>query len=260
MSDKLEKLTQGIGKTIPDIYDDGLKLATQETGKTIALIPRAINAALVPLRQWISEREYKLAETEKLLAQRLKDTPPEKVVTPEAYVAIPAMQAISYSMDSKELRNLYANLLANSMNTDTKSQVHPAFVEIIRQLSPNDALILNYINSQGVLPVIDISLSLGEGVKAAFFQNYSCFKILDTYQCSISIENLVRLGLVNFPLNKVFSDNSAYNIIIESAKETLRSSLGANYPLEPDYTITKKCITRTIWGESFYNICVKDFQ
>ena len=84
MSNGLEKLVGGVGKAIevvPDIYDDGLKPTAQESGKTLALIPRTINAALVPLRQWIAEREYKLAETEKLIAQRLADIPPERIVT-----------------------------------------------------------------------------------------------------------------------------------------------------------------------------------
>ena len=34
-----------------------------------------------------------------------KDVPAEQIVTPEAYVAVPAMQNISYCMDNEELRN-----------------------------------------------------------------------------------------------------------------------------------------------------------
>ena len=68
MSKESDRIIEGTGKlvdTIPTIYEDALKPATQETGKTVALIPRAINAALVPLRKWIAEREYSLAETER---------------------------------------------------------------------------------------------------------------------------------------------------------------------------------------------------
>lgn len=39
-----------------EIYDDALKPAAQEAGKTLALIPQTINAALAPLRQWIEYR------------------------------------------------------------------------------------------------------------------------------------------------------------------------------------------------------------
>lgn len=54
-------------------------------------------------------------------------------MTPEAYVAVPALQAISYSMNSEELRNMYANLLAKAIDIDEKDKVHPAFVELIKQ-------------------------------------------------------------------------------------------------------------------------------
>ena len=52
--DGVDKLVQGVGKAIdkvPEVYDDGLKPATKESGKVLALIPQTINAALAPLRQ-----------------------------------------------------------------------------------------------------------------------------------------------------------------------------------------------------------------
>ena len=108
METGVNKLLEGTGeaiKTVPELYDDGLKPAVQESGKTLSLLPKTINAALVPLRKWIAEREYSLAETEKLLEIKLRNIDYNKIVTPEAYVAVPALQAISYSMDSEELRN-----------------------------------------------------------------------------------------------------------------------------------------------------------
>lgn len=161
MPDELDKLTDAIGdtlKTAPTLYEDALQPATQEFGEILALIPRTIKAALLPLRQWITEREYKLAETEKLLAKKLEHVSENKIVTPEAYVAVPAIQAISYSMNSKELRNLYANLLAKAMNSDTKDLVHPSFVEIIKQMSPIDALVLKEIASSKSFPLVNLSV------------------------------------------------------------------------------------------------------
>ncbi len=133
--DNAEKLVE----LVPEAYNDSLKPTVKECGKVLSIIPKTINAALVPLQKWIANREYSLAETEKLLAQKLEHVGEDNIVTPEAYVAVPAIQAISYCLDNDELRNLYANLLAKSMVIDTKDQVHPSFVEIIKQLSPLDA-------------------------------------------------------------------------------------------------------------------------
>lgn len=54
-------------------------------------------------------------------------------------------------MDSEELRNMYANLLAKAMNVDEKDKVHPAFVELIKQMAPREALILDGISNRLLL-------------------------------------------------------------------------------------------------------------
>ena len=82
--DRMVEVAEKAVETIPEVYDDALKPAAQESGKTIALIPRTINAALVPLRKWIAEQEYSLAETEKILAKKLEHVGEEKIVTPNA--------------------------------------------------------------------------------------------------------------------------------------------------------------------------------
>lgn len=153
MNDELDKLTKGIGKaleTTPELYHDALQPSAQESGKLIARIPRAINAAFAGIDKWILNKEYSVEETKRLLAAKLDKIDPEKIVEPEPYVAVPAIQAISYTMNSNELRNLYANLLAKSMITDTKETVHPSFVEIIKQMSPIDARV--YLLIGGIQP------------------------------------------------------------------------------------------------------------
>ena len=262
MPNGFEKLAGGIGKvieTVPDIYDDGLKLTTQESGKTLALIPRTINAALVPLRQWIAEREYKLAETEKLIAQRLMNVPPEKITTPEAYVAVPAIQAISYSMDSEELRNLYANLLAKSMNIDTKDNVHPSFVEIIKQLSPIDANIFSLIMQTELKPLVDLRIVLDEekgGGGITKIKNISWITSFAHSQYSVSFDNLERLKLIEI-LDSIYTHDEHYKLVTEtptyiSSRNTIQNSLSEGQTIKD----SKKIMEVSSLGKLFYDICV----
>src|SRR5438046_196384 len=46
------------------------------------------------------------------VAERLKDVPPEKITEPSPRIAVPAVQALVYSMDEELIREMYANLLA----------------------------------------------------------------------------------------------------------------------------------------------------
>ena len=267
MSEGLNTLAEGIGKvikTVPDVYDDALKPTIQESGKILALIPRAINAALVPLRRWIANQEYNLAETEKLLAKKLEHIGEDKIITPEPYVAIPAIQAISYSMNSNELRNLYANLIAKSMNIDTKDMVHPSFVEIIKQLSPYDSEIFNLILQKGgTVPFLEIRFknktSSAFRIGARYLTSFENADHSKHKQMCCSIDNLIRCGLI-FVEKHSMLDSSAYEELMSSEafgevkKEFVASGLADDFNLNCNGYV----LQATDFGENFYSVCLKE--
>lgn len=264
MSEELNKFVKDVGKTIetvPNLYNDALKLATQESGKTLALIPRAINAALVPLYQWITEREYKLAETEKLLAKKLEHVSEEKIVTPEAYVGVPAIQAISYSMDSEELRNLYANLLAKAMNSDTKNMVHPSFVEIIKQMSPLDTNVFQIILNEPEkgLPIIDLiatrSISEENEEYITLQSNITPITLSTIKSIAISIENLSRLNLIH--IDEIEYTNGYDSIYLNKSFIELLKYYKNSLPLKyNEIDEIKKTCELSILGKVFYEVCI----
>ena len=156
-----------------DVYTDMGSPIAKPTGELVGLVPRAIKAALAPLEKWILQREYNVAETKKLLEEKLKDVPPGQIEAPEAHIAVPALQYISYCMDNSELRNMYANLLANSMNSVVKNGVHPGFVEIIKQLSPDEARILRYFTFQRIVPTISLRMMAETGGYITILKDFS---------------------------------------------------------------------------------------
>lgn len=83
-----------------------------------------------------------------MLEKKLEKISDEDIQIPEGYIAIPAIQALSYSFNSKQLRKLYANLLSKAMYKKTADKIHPAYTEIIKQLSPLDAIVLDVIKRE----------------------------------------------------------------------------------------------------------------
>lgn len=186
-----------------EIYDDVLHPLANESGQVFALLPQTIKAALLPLRKWIIQREYNYSEIEKIMAQKLKNVDCKKIVTPEPYVAVPALQAMSYTINSQDLHNLYAGLLAKSMNIDTKNDVHPAFTFIIQQLSPLDVKILENIFIQKSFPVV--SLRASRYPNKDYFQNplerygfdtITSIDFVTPLLVAESLDNLLRLKLI----------------------------------------------------------------
>src|SRR5215475_2977069 len=60
------------------------------------------------------------------VAKRLEDVPEDKIIQPDLRIAVPAVQALIYSMNDEIIREMLANLLASSMNLETRSVAHPA--------------------------------------------------------------------------------------------------------------------------------------
>lgn len=264
-------------ETIDKAYDDIAHPVASEVGKLVGRIPRAINAALSGIDKWIMQKEYNLSETEKLLAQKMKNTEPQNIVPPEPYVAIPALQSISYCFNNKELRNLYANLLANAMTSANKDHVHPAFVEIIKQFSPNDAVVLKeiFIRTRTIpLPCAKLSIVLkikglhmvGQSAPRKIYSDTItdlCQHHLTHKQLSVSLENLKRLGLIAFS-DIILENNSLYDFVKTSHMYSIVSSdfeslKGTDE--EPEYIdICKSCYYLSDFGELFCSICIDDFN
>ena len=271
MSEGFDKLAGAIGdtlKTAPTLYEDGLQPTVQEIGKFVARIPRAINAAFSSLDKWILNKEYSIDETKKLLEKKLENVEPEKIVAPEAYVAVPAIQAISYSMNSKELRNLYANLLAKAMNSDTKDLVHPSFVEIIKQMSPIDALVLKEIASSKSFPLVNLSViqydsadfstikKIQSRIQSYSYPNVTYISFASYESILVSLDNLLRLKLTEerFCFNDKdipyeIQETSSYT---EYKKELQTLMTDENWEYEEHLHF----FTLSFLGRNFCDICI----
>lgn len=217
-----------VGEVIKDV--SGSK-TIEEVDKTSALVVRAIHAALSPLEKWVLQKEYNLAETKKLLEEKLKDTSVENIITPPSYVAVPALQSIAYCMDDIQLRDMYAELLAHAMNSETVDNVHPTFVEIIKQMSPFDAVVFKELTKTLVQPCISIKY-MNKSTRASYpIQDIVAFIDLDAFplvSTQIALENLERLRLIEINKTSKYSNAEKYEELKFSVKNVTNAFVEDN--------------------------------
>lgn len=249
-----ELVAQTAGKT----YDDVAHPTAHAVGQIISFVPRTIKVWLGKWEKWILNGEYAIKETEKLLAEKLKGIPEDKIVEPEPYVAVPAIQQLSYSIDNPDLREMYANLLAASMNTDTKWNVHPSFVDIVRQLTPDEAKLLKYLSAHPQQPIIDVVHNLPNNTGyievARRFTNISesiCDNINGIYAY---LDNLERLKLIEFPEGTYLTKDELYLPLKNhpAIKNIMKQTLPEGETME----IQKGKFFVTAFGKEFIKICL----
>lgn len=245
---------------IPDdvksnIYKDGFQPTVQELGKTIALIPRTINAILAPYEKWLYTKEVSTQRIKELIAEKVASKPLDDLTPPEPYVAFPALQALSYSIDSDILRNAYANLLSAAIDINTKDFVHPSFVESLKQLSPVDVKVFDSVLKHKLYALVDLvsyaAYENGYPVTQYLLEtNISGLDISDHLIQGASFNLLSRLGFIEIR-NASMSDDS-YAPIYASKEYNSLLEKHSDYPnLNP----SKKHFIITDLGDLFAQIC-----
>lgn len=67
-------------------------------------------------------------------------------------MAGPIIEATKYYMGDKEIRSYFSRLLAASMDRSKENTIHPSYVETVKQISSNEAILLNQLmNTLGFL-------------------------------------------------------------------------------------------------------------
>jgi len=244
-----------------EVYKDALSPAIKPIGEILGFLPRTIKLALSRWEKWLINGEESLRLTANAIKEKVRQVPEDKLVEPEPYVAIPAIQQISYCQNSEELRDLYANLLTASMNADKKWQVHPSFVDIIKQLTPDEAKYLkNLPPLREVLnPLIDVSFGIGNpptGYHPAVtnFTDEGIDVLEHPENICSYIDNLLRLNLIEIPAGRL-SDMERYEKV---KKNPLVRNPVSFYPSSNGiilkYTYRYKMFKLTNFGLNFIRV------
>jgi len=134
----------GLGELAPEIYIDMLQPAARQIGDGLATIAKAVRISLAPLeagvwgyeqiKEWLSIRVTRI----------LSDRKTKTIKTPPLSIAGPLVLQLLFAKNEPDLKELYASLLASTMDS-SDTVAHPSFVPIIQQLTSDEAKILGHI-------------------------------------------------------------------------------------------------------------------
>ncbi len=198
--DQIIEIAKEVAKIIAkEGYGDALKPGMQQVGKAIETVLALGNTVLTPIAM-INDKVKHIREKNLLkLDLKLKEIPQEKIITIHPEIAVPVLQRLEYTQN-EDLAELFLNLLSTAANIETAHLAHPAFVNIISNLSPDEAKILNYIKIHQNLCHLNIRSDNHDGTFSSYRLGTTIleFEGIITFQenSTIYISNLIGLGLV----------------------------------------------------------------
>lgn len=245
-----------------EIYGDLAKPGVRQVGKALDTVIGLGNTVLWPIA-WANERSRLYLERNlEAYREKLAQLPLEKIIPVAPEIGVPIAEKLAYVQDQK-LSELYVALLVTASNEDTVSQAHPSFVNVINNLSPDEAQLLEYffnnpaddlqfVTAKWVHPKTgvysfagDLLLDPEQSTGLAFPQNIPAY-----------ISNFAGLGIAS-----IHHDRSVHGSVIYSNIEAHWTSvLPVVDPVDPERTLNfeRGVIGVTEFGRLFIEACHED--
>jgi hypothetical protein len=234
--------------------------AASNLGQTAVTLTKTINNVLVPLAAinfaFDKARVYFSGIFQQEIAAKAETIPPEHIIEPKASIAGPTLQGLAFTHEEQNLKEMYLNLLATSMDGRSASVAHPAFVEIIKQLDSEDArLVQGALQSPVAIPIVQVHRKKKNGGYNILIQHL--LNITDSETglpvedptLPAMIDNWIRLGLVEVMYDKFLNDPTSYSWV-DQRPEYIRIT---EVPQADEATVTyqKGPLNRTELGKRF---------
>lgn len=251
-----------------DVYKDGLQPSIKTLGETLAGIFKAIGH--YP-RYWgmMSDisLELKHQQFKEKLEAKVAAIPEANKTLPKPNILGPSIQALEYAIFEEHMSEMFANLLASSMDSSKSQRSHPSFVEIIKQLTGDEAKLLKFMSGSQDLPVVDVNKCTGDdGVFETVRHKYHTFSRMagcdspENYQ--EMIENLERMKLIEVKLSDLggrLSDITLYQDVSSHAEKSLgikiKDPSDSSSNLPGQHFLTLGYMHLTAFGTQFIDIC-----
>lgn len=259
-----------IPEQLPECIDEPLKATLTPIGKTVGeTISSLFSLVFWPIttisKMANGKQEYLLAkqgETKKLqlakfkseIEEKLKAIPEEKLIQPDHRIICDAMEKSQSALGEDDIRQLYANLIANAANSDIANQIHPSFSTIISQLSPLDAQNLEIMDMLGLCPIarFEIHDKNGKGFRIMHPEVFlSNPEQQDTAIQAVSLNSLARLQLISLDYSMSITNDDVYSDIQSYFQEYIAEA----HTKTCNWEMTKGFTELTFLGRAFLAAC-----
>jgi Abortive infection alpha len=253
MSDPNKALEGAITGVAKEAYSDLIRPSASPIGEALSGIIKAI--VFYP-RFWAKALDISLDEKtdrfKRNLEEKANRIPVGNRILPAPSILGPSIQALEYAVIDNEISDLFSNLIASSM--DSRIATHPSFVEMIKQMTSDEAKILKFLNLEGSQPKVDVrEFELDAHSYVYRIRNFSY--ISEDADCSSLnfssgyLENLSRLGLIEISTKFLAEETLYKKLVLWFEKEKEKTEGSVRLVLDKGY------VGLTTLGEQFMSVC-----
>lgn len=225
-----------IGEVYADLLQPPARSLGSGTGKLLSLVLDGAGQALVAtgskLKRIVGRIEERVPE------DRLIAAPPE--------IAGPVLEGIRYLNEGSPLFEMFEQLLISACDRDALDNVHPAFPEVIKQLSAQEALLFQYIASD-TKPRVQARVQLRGARVSPVFDPQKVLLVPPALSAVLGLSGVGR---------RCEHLEALHLIMVEEKLPQPPRRLSPDRMLEPAFGRASLDMLPTYFGQLFYRACI----
>lgn len=239
-------------------YDDTIHPIASSAKSGLGFCINFLTSGIKPyMYKKIKESEFRLKEIDDELTSRYNKIPDKNKIDPRTNILGPAIDVLKYNLEEEHIRNLFTNILISEMDNRKQSKVLPAYIEVVRQLSKEDADTLVFIKQNQIKnePIMKIEYRFTSG-GFRYVSNDIVLILNNNYTIlnSIIIDSLLRQNIIEIDFMEFRNDESVYTSTFEQIK--LRDEFKILPADVKELDFSRGLLKITDFGENFIDICL----
>lgn len=222
---------KGFNDLIKEIYGDLAKPGVTQVGNALGTVIGLLNTCLSPIKYLNERTELNRQNNLSELAKRFNQIPLNDIVEAAPEIAVPIAEKLVYISD-ETLRTMYIELLAKASTKNFIQHAHPSFINIINNLSPDEANLIKLFFDKDTIPFIsyksvnqdddsyhfvdELVISIPPSVSLIYPNNKNAY-----------LHNLESLGLIKIITSRHLNNVELYQPLINEF-ETSKSQYDLN--------------------------------
>lgn len=247
------------------IYTDLAQPGVKKVGSALETVLDLSNTILLPLRLVNERSQIVFEQNMKKFKERVEKTSEEKIFDVPPEIGLPILEKLTY-VRNEDISDLFVDLLVSASSIDTIELAHPSFIQIINNLSSDEARLVKRLNGIKQIPFITYRLRWGN--KGDFFlaENLTGLELsvdlLFPDNINIYLENLVSKGILLWHNDRHLTDGLLYKELERRYAERLEN-IREYQSIQPNpnnygrqYFIDQGYYDVTDYGNMFIKACV----
>lgn len=241
------------------IYGDLAKPGVKQVGRALETVVGFGNTLLWPIALANERSRIALERNLEKYRKEMEKVPEDKVIGISPEIGVPVAEKLSYVTDER-LSGLYIKLLATASNTDSLSNAHPSFVNVINNMSPDEAHLLEYFSVRSTMPFARAKAVAESGshsiISGPIVPNEALAELAFPHNIDAYLSNLSGLGLLEVRTDEWLADEALYTALQAPHRDRF-SKLIADHSGLVDRTLDfKKGVVKcTSFGKKFISAC-----